>query len=113
MRGYGGVQGPPRIETTTGLIDAQDTHLGTYLPPNGETLPEEHRHPPEGEQEHRKQDRAENLEVERPSRSVTLQAGRPTTVEWRARRVARDLPWAAVVVPNGDVSRRREAGSGH
>ena len=57
--------------------------------------------------------RAENLTVERPSRSVTLQPGRPMTVEWRARRVARDLPWAAVVIPNADVSRRREAGSGH
>jgi hypothetical protein len=57
--------------------------------------------------------RVENLVVERPSRSVTLQPGRPMTFEWRARRVSRDLPWAAVVIPNGDVSRRREAGSGY
>ena len=52
--------------------------------------------------------RGENLGVERPVRPVTLQRGRPTTIEWRARRGAAGVPWFAVVVPDGDVSRRHE-----
>jgi hypothetical protein len=53
--------------------------------------------------------RSQNLAVERPTRSVTLQRGRPTTIEWKARRVAVDSSWFAVVIPDGDVSRRHEA----
>jgi len=52
--------------------------------------------------------RAENLVVERPTRLVTFQGGRPTTIEWNARRATPDAPWVAVVVPDGDVSRRHE-----
>ena len=52
--------------------------------------------------------RVENLVVERPARSVTLQSGRATTIEWNARRVTRDAPWVAVIVPDGDVSRTHE-----
>jgi hypothetical protein len=54
--------------------------------------------------------RAENLAVERPARTVALRPGRAATVEWRARPTAADVPWVAVVVPDGDVSRRREVG---
>jgi hypothetical protein len=39
---------------------------------------------------------------------VTLREGMPTTVEWKARRIRADTPWAAVVVEDGDVARRRE-----
>ena len=52
--------------------------------------------------------RAENLVVERPTRLVTFQGGRPTTIEWNARRATPDAPSVAVVVPDGDVSRRHE-----
>jgi hypothetical protein len=45
--------------------------------------------------------RAENLRVGRPSR-------RAGGVEWKARPIAADAPWVAVVVPDGDVARRRE-----
>jgi hypothetical protein len=54
--------------------------------------------------------RAEHLVVDRPSRTVTLRAGSPTVVEWRGRAASPDAPWVAVVVPDGDVSRRREVG---
>lgn len=52
--------------------------------------------------------RAENLRVDRPVRTVERRGGGPVTVEWKARPVRADVPWVAVVVPDGDVSRRRE-----
>lgn len=52
--------------------------------------------------------RAENLVFDRPSRAVTLRPGTPVTVEWKARPASADSPWVAIVVPDGDVSRRRE-----
>jgi glycosyl hydrolase family 9/cellulase-like Ig domain-containing protein len=54
--------------------------------------------------------RAEHLRVAQPSRTVTLRAGAPVTVEWRGRLTTRDVPWMAVVIPDGDVRRRREIG---
>ena len=42
------------------------------------------------------------------SRTVRLRAGRPSTTEWKLRPVSRGVPWVAVVVPDGDLSRRRE-----
>jgi hypothetical protein len=47
--------------------------------------------------------RAENLVVDRPVRPVV--AG---VVEWRVRVKDAAVPWVAVVIPDGDVSRRRE-----
>ena len=52
--------------------------------------------------------RSENLVVERPSRRITLQASRPATIEWKARPATPGAWWIAVVVPDGDVARRRE-----
>jgi hypothetical protein len=51
--------------------------------------------------------RAENLAVDRPTKTVTVRAGLPTTLEWKTR-APPDAPWVAVVIPDGDVSRRRE-----
>ena len=53
--------------------------------------------------------RVDNLRPSPPARSVTLRDGRPATIEWRARRVRPDAPWVAVVVEDGDATRRREA----
>src|SRR5687768_15904094 len=53
--------------------------------------------------------RAEGLVVDRPTRSVGQRAaGTPLTIQWRARPTAAGTPWVAVVIPDGDVSRRRE-----
>jgi hypothetical protein len=52
--------------------------------------------------------RAANLGVDRPVRSVPASAGKLATIEWKARPKTMDVPWVAVVVPDGDVSRRRE-----
>ena len=53
--------------------------------------------------------RSDNLRVSQPVRSVTLRDGQPSTIEWRARRARADAPWVAVVVEDGDATRRREA----
>jgi hypothetical protein len=51
--------------------------------------------------------RAENLVVDRPVRTVSAsRVG--VTVEWKGRVRDAAVPWVAVVVPDGDVSRRRE-----
>jgi hypothetical protein len=52
--------------------------------------------------------RTADLAIDRPSRTVTLRAGQPATIEWTARPASPDTRWVAVVVPDGDVSRRRE-----
>jgi hypothetical protein len=51
--------------------------------------------------------RADNLVVDRPTRTVTQRAGAPVTLEWKARATA-GVPWVAVVIPDGNVSGRRE-----
>jgi hypothetical protein len=52
--------------------------------------------------------RVDNLAVARPTRTVTLGGGRQATVEWTGRLVTANAAWVAVVIPDGDVSRRRE-----
>jgi hypothetical protein len=52
--------------------------------------------------------RAENLVVDRPARTIVRQKDGSVLVEWKARVASRAEPWVAVVVPDGDVSRRRE-----
>lgn len=52
--------------------------------------------------------RAENLVVDRPMGTVSRRAGTPVTIEWKARRAVGNAPWVAVVIPDGDVARRRE-----
>jgi glycosyl hydrolase family 9/cellulase-like Ig domain-containing protein len=55
--------------------------------------------------------RADGLVVERPTRVVGAARGRAggvRVVEWKARRVAPNVKWVAVVVPDGNLGRRRE-----
>jgi hypothetical protein len=55
--------------------------------------------------------RADGLVVEHPTRVLgTARAGRKgvRVVEWRVRRVKPGVTWVAVLVPDGDVARRRE-----
>ena len=52
--------------------------------------------------------RSDNLMLEDALRRVTLKSGEAQTLTWRARIVAKDSPWVAVVVPDGDLSQRRE-----
>jgi hypothetical protein len=52
--------------------------------------------------------RTNNLPVRRASKTVTVRAGRPATVEWKGRSTSAGAAWVAVLIPDGDVSRRRE-----
>ena len=52
--------------------------------------------------------RAENLRVAQRTRTVSRRDRRPVTLEWKARRLDNYAPWVAVVIPNGDIARRRE-----
>ena len=52
--------------------------------------------------------RGDNLVVDRPVKTVARRADGSVVVEWKARVVAAEEGWVAVVVPDGDVSRRRE-----
>ncbi|HUQ82884.1 MAG TPA: glycoside hydrolase family 9 protein [Gemmatimonadaceae bacterium] len=52
--------------------------------------------------------RSANLTVDRPTRVVAAEAGKPVSIEWKARIKSAAMPWTAVVIPDGDVARRRE-----
>jgi hypothetical protein len=52
--------------------------------------------------------RTENLVVDRPVRAAAVRAGTPVTVEWKGRLKDVGQSWVAVVVPDGNASRRRE-----
>ncbi len=52
--------------------------------------------------------RTDNLAVRNPARTVTLRPDAPVTIEWRGTPVSRTASWVAVVIPDGDVARRRE-----
>jgi hypothetical protein len=55
--------------------------------------------------------RSENLVGVGASKTIAMPAGSPVTVEWKARPTSADAPWVAVVVADGDVSRRRDVTS--
>ncbi|MBA3559491.1 MAG: glycoside hydrolase family 9 protein [Gemmatimonadaceae bacterium] len=52
--------------------------------------------------------RAENLVVDRRPKTVTRRSAGSVTLEWKARPITAGAPWVAVVIPDGDLSRRRE-----
>ena len=52
--------------------------------------------------------RTDNLTVRAPLKTVTLRAGQPATLAWSGRPVSTSAAWIAVVIPNGDVTRRHE-----
>ena len=65
-----------------------------------------------GDGVHRYTLRTDNLRVRGSAaaldRTVTLRGGAVTTLEWTARRAQAGAPWTAVVVQDGDATRRRE-----
>jgi hypothetical protein len=52
--------------------------------------------------------RGEGLTVERPTRAASPSADGRVVIEWKARPANPRVPWVAVVLPDGDVTRRRE-----
>jgi hypothetical protein len=57
---------------------------------------------------HRYTLRTDNVRTANATRDVTLRDGKPATIEWKARRIRPDAPWTAVVIEDGDATRRRE-----
>jgi hypothetical protein len=52
--------------------------------------------------------RSDNLTVRQPSRRITLRAGQRGRVTWTARVTNPAAQWVGVVIPDRDVSHRRE-----
>lgn len=52
--------------------------------------------------------RTSNLNIGNPEREVQLEAGKPQTITWTAKTISAREPWVAVIVPNGDMSARKE-----
>ncbi len=61
-----------------------------------------------GHGSHRFALRADNLTLPGVEKELTLRSGAVGTVEWRARIGSEDTPWVAVVVPDDDLSQRKE-----
>jgi hypothetical protein len=52
--------------------------------------------------------RTDNLSVDQPQKELRLKPGAPGTLVWKARVQSPGSPWVAVVIPDGDLSQRRE-----
>jgi hypothetical protein len=61
-----------------------------------------------GNGSHRFALRADNLTVSGAERELTLRPGVAGTLEWRARIASADTPWVAVLVPDDNLSFRKE-----
>jgi hypothetical protein len=61
-----------------------------------------------GSGSHRFALRVENLALDGTEKELTLESGGMGTLEWRARIGSQDTPWVAVVVPDADLSQRKE-----
>ena len=57
---------------------------------------------------HRFSIRTENLTLSETEKQLTLQAGEEGILTWRATIGSQDTPWVAVVVPDDDLSQRKE-----
>jgi hypothetical protein len=62
-----------------------------------------------GSGKHRFHIRAENLALDEAEREITLRPGIVGNLVWPARIESLDSPWVAVVVPDDDLSQRKEA----
>ncbi len=61
-----------------------------------------------GQGHHRFVLRVENLALDATEKELTLRSGGVGTLEWHARITSQDSPWVAVVVPDEDLSQRKE-----
>jgi len=52
--------------------------------------------------------RADNLTVGQPTRNLDLKPGKAGTLTWKGRMKSLTAPWVAVVIPDDDLSRRRD-----
>ena len=52
--------------------------------------------------------RTDNLALASPEKKLNLKAGSTGTIEWRCRIIRQDVPWVAVIVPDDNLSLRKE-----
>jgi hypothetical protein len=52
--------------------------------------------------------RTENIAMANPVQELNLTNGKAGRLEWKGEVMLKDSPWIAVVVPDGDLSQRRE-----
>ena len=62
----------------------------------------------QGEGDHNFDIRTDNLEVRVPSQKISLVQGRKQTMSFKCRILSGDESWVAVVLPDHDLSRRKE-----
>ncbi|MDB5138780.1 MAG: hypothetical protein JWR12_696 [Mucilaginibacter sp.] len=53
--------------------------------------------------------RTDNLMIADASKTLILKSGSPLNFEWRGHITSSDTPWVAVIVPDGNLSQRKEA----
>jgi hypothetical protein len=53
--------------------------------------------------------RVENLDVDTDPKALTLRPDAAARLEWEGRMISTDAPWVAVVIPDTDVTQRRDA----
>ena len=52
--------------------------------------------------------RTDNVTMENPVQELHISKGEEVRLEWRGEIISKDSPWIAVVVPDGDLSQRKE-----
>ena len=52
--------------------------------------------------------RTDNVVFNHPEQELNLKDGITSTLEWKGRILSGDIPWIAVVIPDGDLSMRKE-----
>lgn len=52
--------------------------------------------------------RADNLDINQPRRELTLAPGKTGTLVWKARILSSGQPWVVVIVPDDDISHRKD-----
>ncbi len=62
-----------------------------------------------GNGKHRFSVRADNLTLPLLDKEVTLKPGVSETIKWLGKMESKDTPWIAVIVPDNDLSQRKEA----
>jgi len=61
-----------------------------------------------GRGRHRFSIRTDNITFDHPEQDLDLEYGNAATLEWKGKITSKETPWIAVVIPDEDLSLRRE-----
>ena len=61
-----------------------------------------------GSGKHRFTVRADNLLVSTPEQELTLNPGQAGNLEWKCKIVIANIPWVAIVIPDTDLTSKKE-----